>query len=247
MMSLSKIFFSILLIWAILMHTDFSEQAFAGDPTEGCFFKHVTDAAALDQVRKPLYSALTQGKSEEVSDLLITFADLSIAPATGIDLWAAFYQLGGISVICDDLIPMTNTPPFIARSSGTPEPISEFQDLNAQELARAIRGANQSGGFAAVALVCQQRLAELESTPSYHCMVRHILSSILRAANLAPKQEAAAKAAGYFTSTEGISWAFIELQLLGLDNVNAMDELAAPIQATGVPILCQDVPPIPAV
>ena len=100
-------------------------------------------------------------------------------------------------------------------------------------------------GFREYPEVTAQRLEALDASPRYHCLVRHFLNSILRAANLAPLHEDEAKARGLSASTTDLSWSFIEIQLFGLDELEKIDELAASIQAQGVPILCQDVPPIP--
>jgi hypothetical protein len=45
-------------------------------------------------------------------------------------------------------------------------------------------------------------------------------------------------------STAGLSRLVLRLHLFTLGDAAKLDALAAPIQARGIPILCQDVPPI---
>lgn len=208
-------------------------------------YTHVTEASALDQVRRPLYAAITEGKSKEISDRLIAFADVSVAAAAVIDLWAATYQTAGISVICDDLMPISNTPGFVEKSSFDPAPLSDFKPLKIHEIEKQFRAAYKNGSYAALVERTRQHVEGLQRNPSYHCMVKHILSSILRAANLAPRQIQEAQQAGFAVSPSGLIWSFIDVQLLSLGSVEAIDELSAPLQARGVPIVCQDLPEIP--
>lgn len=68
-------------------------------------------------------------------------------------------------------------------------------------------------------------------------MIRHFLESIRRVAGLAP--------------TYGVRTMFISKQMLwahvrSLKKASELDQMAAPLQAEGLPILCQDVPYIPA-
>ncbi|HLL48487.1 MAG TPA: hypothetical protein VK399_17425, partial [Longimicrobiaceae bacterium] len=86
-------------------------------------------------------------------------------------------------------------------------------------------------------------LAALEAVPCYHCMLRHLLESMLRVTSLAPTHAARAEAAG-MKSTAGLSRLVLRLHLFALVDAAKLDVVAAPIQARGIPILCQDVPPI---
>ncbi|HEV2147105.1 MAG TPA: hypothetical protein VGR37_06865, partial [Longimicrobiaceae bacterium] len=99
-------------------------------------------------------------------------------------------------------------------------------------------------GFGGAAAALGAELAALEATPCCHCMLRHMLESMLRVATLAPVHAARAEEAG-MRSTAGLSRLLLRLHLLALSDAAKLDVLAAPIQARGIPILCQDVPPIP--
>ncbi|MCM2280349.1 MAG: hypothetical protein NDI61_00725 [Bdellovibrionaceae bacterium] len=65
----------------------------------------------------------------------------------------------------------------------------------------------------------------------------------MRSARLASRHAAAATALG-LPSSAPLSREFIEWQILGISVATDLDTDASSIQAQGVPILCQDVPPI---
>jgi hypothetical protein len=76
-------------------------------------------------------------------------------------------------------------------------------------------------------------------------MLRHLLGSALRISNQAPRYEAQARAARIRASPGAISRTMLDLHLRMLGEAARLDRAAAPLQAEGIPILCQDVPPIP--
>jgi hypothetical protein len=109
--------------------------------------------------------------------------------------------------------------------------------------AHSIREALKKEGFEGAAKASEEALHELAAYPSYLCMARHVLESILRAATLAPEHAHKAKQLG-LASTEDLSKDFIKLQLFGLSASTQLDEESAPLQERGLAIVCQDVPKI---
>ena len=85
---------------------------------------------------------------------------------------------------------------------------------------------------------------DLEDYPNFHCMVRHLLESMLRISNLAPIHEREATELG-LPPTRDLSWTLVRMHTLVLTEAVEVDGLAAPLQAEGLPIICRDVPPIP--
>jgi hypothetical protein len=213
---------------------------------ENCLSRHLKNASVLNESRRAFYSELTQGLSEPISDRLIAFEKLALLPSAVLDGWASPFQSFGVPVLCDELISMSEVSPFAAQSPVPPDPISRFRPMRTDQVASSVREAYRVGGFSEVSRVAQEWVDVTKRTPSYHCLLRHFLESIVRAANLAPIHVTEAESLGLPVSSMGLSWAFIELQLAGLQEMENLDELAAPIQATGVPLLCQDVPVIPA-
>ncbi|HEX2094139.1 MAG TPA: hypothetical protein VHG28_17175 [Longimicrobiaceae bacterium] len=208
------------------------------------FAKHLEDAIRLNLERMPLYSRLTGGESGAVSRRLIRWERLALPVARWVDRRARPYQARGIPVVTADFVSMAGTPEFRERAPEPPLPLSDFRRADARRIRRAVGRALARGGFAGAAAALRGELAALEAARCYHCMLRHLLESMLRIAVLAPRHAARAEALG-MRPPVGLSRLLLRLHLLVLADAAKLDAQAAPIQARGIPILCQDVPPIP--
>ena len=74
-------------------------------------------------------------------------------------------------------------------------------------------------------------------------MLRHLVESALRVANVAEHHAALAEAAG-LPSPRRLLSLLLQMHLWGFSFAARLDDEAAPLQAAGLPILCQDVPAI---
>ena len=207
------------------------------------FAGHLEEALHVNLERMPLYARLTGGESERISRQLIRYERWALPLARWVDRRARPFNARGIGVVADDFVPMAGTPPFRERSAEPPLPLSAFRPADARRIRRALSSALKNGGFAGIAAALRAELHALEAVPCYHCMLRHLLESMLRVATLAPTHAAQAEAAG-MKSPAGLSRLLLRLHLFTLGDAAKLDALAAPIQARGIPILCQDVPPI---
>jgi hypothetical protein len=208
------------------------------------FAGHLEEALHVNLERMPLYARLTGGESERISRRLVRYERLALPLARWVDRRARPWNARGIGVVADDFVPMAGTPPFRERSAEPPLPLFDFRPADARRIRRALAAALKTGGFAGIAGALREELHALEPAPCYHCMLRHLLESMLRVATLAPVHAARAEAAG-MKSPAGLSRLVLRLHLFTLGDAAKLDALAAPIQARGIPILCQDVPPIP--
>lgn len=76
-------------------------------------------------------------------------------------------------------------------------------------------------------------------------MLRHFLESMIRGANVAPQH--IKKAVGmHVPSPAWLSKLMIRAQINRLNVAIELDQLAAPVQAKNIPILCNDLPYIPS-
>lgn len=216
-----------------------------GHAEERCLEQHLKDAMMLNRARLEKYSVLTHGASEEISHRLLGFEFLGLFPSAFLDGQAESFQKEGISIVCDELVAMSTVPEFVPKSASVPEPLSRFVPLSPEDISAEIESAYEKESFSGVSKATQKWLAVANQAPSYHCLMRHFLDSIVRAANLAPLHIAQAQKLGETRSPANLSWEFIKMELFGLSQMESIDELAAPIQAQGIPILCQDVPVIP--
>jgi hypothetical protein len=204
---------------------------------------HLREAAHLNRQRMPLYSALTGGRSRGISRRLIWTERLAIPVAWYVDWRARRFLRAGIRVACDDFVPMAHTPAFRERILDPP-PLSAFTPSDPRRIRRTIGQAYRSGGFPAASTVIEDEIEQLQSTPAFHCMMRHLLESALRISNQASVYEAQARERG-LRSPAGVSRLMLDLHLSTLREAAKLDRRAAPLQAEGIPIICQDVPPIP--
>jgi hypothetical protein len=207
------------------------------------FAGHLEEALQVNLERMPLYSRLTGGESERISRRLVRWERWALPLARWVDRRARPYNARGIGVVADDFVPMAGTPEFRERSAEPPLLLSAFRPADARRIRRSLAAALKTGGFEGAAAALRAELAVLEAVPCYHCMLRHLLESMLRVAHLAPVHAARAEAAG-MKSTAGLSRLVLRLHLFALVDAANLDVVAAPIQARGIPILCQDVPPI---
>lgn len=201
----------------------------------GCFTSHLDEAIVLNTERLPLYSKLTDGKSEVVSNTLIKYEKLSKAPGMYLDFRAKKFQKKGIPILCEDFVPIKLVPGFKSFEKPYPESAPQYP----LDLERVVRDLRAAGDFETVASLAIDHIETLSKFPTYFCMTRHVLESIARSARLAPGF--VLKDAG----VEGLAWKNIYLQFRGLSLSKRLDEMALPIQEMGVPILCNDVPLIP--
>lgn len=208
----------------------------------GAMTDHFRDAIRLNQARRPLYAELSGGESLAVSRRLILFEKAALPAALAIDALAHRFQRAGVPVVSLDLVPMADVPAFA--ESGPSQPLSDFTPVDGRTVARRLRAALRAGGFAGVSRAVFIELARLEGQPRFHALLRHMLESIRRVANLAPCHERLARSLKV-GSTRTLSRMMLESHFLVLGESCRIDVLAAPVQARGLPIVAQDVPPIP--
>lgn len=190
-----------------------------------------------------MYSRLTNGASEKISRTFIRNQYL-VLPITRItDRIAIKYQKRGIPIVDIDMVSMELIDDFREGSTQDPLPLSAFDPIDVRPIKRRIKLAYEDGSFPAVSQTIEAELKTIEDLTTYHAMFRHMLESMLRAANLAEVYLELARQKQY-KSTRGLSRWLLRLHLNALSGCAKLDKLSAPIQADGIPIIKQDVPPI---
>jgi hypothetical protein len=220
-----------------------TDSATGDAPSSRCMEIHLREAAHLNRQRMPLYSALSGGRSRGISRRLIWTERLAIPVAWYVDWRARGFLRAGIRVTCDDFVPMAHTPAFRERIPDPP-PLSAFTPSDPRRIRRTIGEAYRSDGFPAASTAIEREIEQLKTTPAFHCMMRHLLESALRISNQASVYEVQARERG-LRSPGGVSRLMLNLHLSTLGEAAKLDRRAAPLQAEGIPIICQDVPPIP--
>jgi hypothetical protein len=209
----------------------------------GPFEHHLREAIALNRARAPRYAALSAGASRPISRGLIAAEYLLLPVARWFDHQAAPYHRAGIPLLEDLFVPMDRAPAFgsIHLVSGDgPRGSAVSPAATRRRVSRAYR----EGAFAGAASALAHELSALAGAPHTDCLVRHLLESALRLATLAPHHIARCAEHG-LPSPAPLLARLLGMHLWGLTSAAALDRRARPLQLRGIPILAQDLPPIP--
>jgi hypothetical protein len=209
---------------------------------EHCFTKHLSDATQLNTERRPLYEARSNGKSVPLSELLMASERIGLLTAAPLEALEWPLRADGINVLCEDLVPMSLTPAF--PSTLTPPTEQSYDPAATESVHQDLLSAWHDGGYPQLLRTSEDWLRNLEGAGPYHCMVHHLLESVARAAALAPGQVERADVHGKGVLATAIIHAFIYEQIEFIQLGRHFDNMAAPLQAEGLPIICGDVPPI---
>lgn len=210
----------------------------------GCFTEHIDDAVALNEARAPFYSKQSQGRSDAISEALIR-AEKRVRPySRWLDRKARAFQREGIGIVCEEFVSMELVPQAVPRAATPTLSLADFNSFDTRDFARNIRRAYKSDGFGAIRVIANLAIEELGHEPNFHCMVRHTIESLDRVAWLAPVHMQEASDPHTQRKLRSLSWQLIEAHLLAMPTAARLDELAAPVQSDGLPILCNDLPPI---
>ena len=214
-------------------------------PNHGALSIHLREAIEVNTARMPLYAGLTNGKSTRLSKQLILSEKIALTFAWIIDALARPYQKAGIPIADAEYISMTKIPSFSPTFPFSPDPLIAFTPVDGAAMSRRLKKAFKHGSFKGVSEAASIELEQLKEPRTYHAMMRHLLESLIRAANLAPIHMERAKELG-FRSPRFLSWLIVYGHFPTLASGAKLDAELAPIQAMGVPLLWQDVPHIPA-
>jgi hypothetical protein len=209
----------------------------------GAFEEHLREAIALNMERAPRYAALSGGASRPISYALIAAEWLLVPVARWFDRRAEPWRRAGIPLLETLFVPMASAPEFVPSRPARSRPPGQSAP-RAAGIRRRVRTAWRTRSFAGAGDALRRELATLTAAPGVDCMVRHLLESACRLAQLAPGHVALARERG-LPSPGRLLGQILWLHLWGLDASAMLDQRALPLQARGIPILAQDLPPIP--
>lgn len=238
MTAMSQSFFAFLLLLAT-----FSPATAKAFP-RACTREHLVEAIELNLARRQDYANLSNGQSLPISDALIDMEKRLLKSALLADFVSFFFQLWGIAFLCDEYVSMSKTPAFTPQSPKPWPQLSGYTSWNADKAIETLTQLNEKKDFTKILEVSEQWLQDLNSEKQFHCLTRHFLESVARAAVLAPRHNTIARER-LFIPTLGLSAMFIKGHIDLLKEAEQLDRSAAPLQARGIAIICQDVPPIP--
>lgn len=211
------------------------------------FFRHVTDAIAVNLERRELYSKLSGGQTERISSELIAMEHAMIPLAKLLDRWAEKYHKLGIPIITDDFVSMALVKAFDAPLEFGGPPSKNIREKYRKILrvfSRQARLAIFLRKFQRTAQITQaavEEIRQLEIEGKCHfAMTCHMLESIGLCARNSEGYRQQSRGA-----TDALAQALLASQYLGLRPLARLDFLAHPTQAHGIGILVNDIPPIP--
>lgn len=211
---------------------------------DGHFFEmHIRESICVNKARKPLYSKLTNGKSEKLSNTFLRNQHFSLPIARFTDYLGKRYQKLGIPILELDLVSMHNIDKFKESSDQEPMPISAYTPIDVMQIRQELRKAYKDGGFEAVSTTAQNKIDDIAPIKTYHSMTKHMLESIVRMSNLGDIYIQMALDRG-IKSPRKLSRFMLTLHMNAMIGCKTLDKLAAPFQADGIPIINQDVPAI---
>lgn len=213
-----------------------------------CFSGHLREAIALNRLRKPYYSKLSNGASEQVSDTLIGHETSSLIPAFFIDIKALWYREPAANIICGDFVSMTGAAAasnqLIRNNVAPPRDISLVQSLlqaTKHDVLSNIEKSEFSNAVGAVDAALNELDRIENETASSFCMSRHLLESTGLATHHAQTYHNNTNG-----RTDGLMKTFISIQVQSLDSFGVdLDTEAQKLHARNIGIVCNDLPSIP--
>ncbi|MBX3041295.1 MAG: hypothetical protein KF789_11370 [Bdellovibrionaceae bacterium] len=211
----------------------------------GCFREHLREAIALNTARSSLYSSLTDGASRSVSKLMIETEKMMLSGSylVDVDHMALRYEKAGIRVTCDSYVSMSLVPRFQKRFAEGPVPAAKNYDLRSLRIGKRLSSAFASQDDAKILSESLQILDQMKREPRLYCMTRHLVESVARIAALIPLHEQKTQAYG-MKSPRSLHRLMIRGHLVLVERSRQIDEKAKPLNMAGIPLVCQDVPPI---
>ena len=206
---------------------------------------HLQEAIELNKERAPLYSKLTNGESDRISKSLLQSERLSLPSSYAMDKAAAYFQKRGVPVFVHEFISMDETPPFKEKFDDSNGITNECPGFSVDLVKNDLLSALKIDDYKAVSGLTKSILDDLNETPKHLCMIRHLIESIHRGANLLPIHLEKIKEKSLLFSPQKICHYTLWAQVVGLKPSLTIDRWAHPIQREGIPIIYQDVPHIP--
>ncbi len=215
--------------------------------SQNSFREHLIDAITINQTRKPIYAALTQGHSYRLSNFLIWSEYLSLPVAWCFDFWAKKFNRQGIGIVCKDFVSMANIQPAETapkyKNRASTETLKELKSSLIKYKKESFTFL-RSHDLQAVCEISKQLLNFLnkkeQQAEAHFAMTQHFVESIAFAA-----QNGLDYAKQSRGKTLRLSKRLIVVQLHIVNKGLFLDKMAHPLHALDCGIIVNDVPSIP--
>jgi hypothetical protein len=203
-----------------------------------CFEDHIQSSISLNFQLKNYYSKLTNKESDRIFNFLILSEKTALVGAKYFDRKAQKFHEYGVDLFCQEFLPMNST---ILQNA--PELRSSPKKFDWKKYSRLLKREIRLRDFEAVKDFTNQALNELKQQPHYYCFTRHLLESIYRFAYFTQIRENQSLRLNIQSPKELMAKA-MEYQRLGFWGANRIDEMSFSIQMKGIPLLCDQLPPL---
>lgn len=204
-----------------------------------CFGHHVKESISINGERRKVYAELTDGRSDRIFNKLIAYEYVTLAPAAYFDLKALPYQKNGMDLFCHEFMSMKRAPDFDPATRIIPQ--ESFRPFDWKFYKNRIVEAIDNKNVTEVKKVTLEALIELKAQPNYYCFTRHFFESIYRFAHFTPLRSTQAEEMELKDPSK-LMFAVMKLHTLGLKDCHGIDLWSQPIQMSGIPILCTEIP-----
>lgn len=204
-----------------------------------CFGTHIKESISINTERRKIYAELTDGRSDPIFNKLISAEYVTLAPAAYFDLKALPYQKNGMPLFCHEFMSMIRTPKFDPSTRIIPK--EQFKPFDLKFYKKRLVEAIKNESVAEVKKVAVEALLELKKQPNYYCFTRHFVESIYRFAYFTPIRSQEAEEME-LKDPKKMMFSIMKLHTVALNICHDIDLMSQPIQMSGIPILCTEIP-----
>lgn len=204
----------------------------------GYFTDHVKESILINRDRKIIYSQMTAGKSDQAIKKLISVERMMLPFSMVYDHRASWFQKRGVPVFKDEFVPMIALPEY---DTNAPAPASEIESVPWKAYREELRILIKRKDREKLLSRSLEIIHQMETQKEYWCLTRHLVESVYRIAWFLPKRIEEARLKN-IKSPENLIWDVIEFHLIGFRLFASIDLKAAPIQKSGVPMICSELP-----
>lgn len=198
--------------------------------------EHIRDGIHTNVLLRRRYRELSDGRSEKIFRFLINAERMALPLAYLHDRRTHFYQRSGLKLFEQEFRPMNK--PQVQRIEIPDRKRIQIDWKKSWAVLNGFLRKNEPDSFQQE---CLKKIRELEESPDFSIMVRHLFESVFRGAFFLEQHEEEAIRLG-IASPRKIIFDLIRFQLWGLPGMNLIDNWAEPLQSEGVPIFRFELP-----
>ena len=201
-----------------------SQSAFAS-----CLTEHLKEGIELNQKRKLIYYEMSAGSTDRISETLLSY-EYNLVYLLKITGFERQYSSLQFPFLCDEFRSTANPLPPVYQYD-RPD-LSQFKPISFFSLRKKLQNLIRNRELSAFHKTLDQEIQRLQKEPRFNCMTRHLLESMARVSWLALNDDRKTESA----------FNLLKYMPIALFGSKQLDVMSAEHQASGIPILCHDLP-----